>query len=603
MTDKHSEHTHPNRRRRRRLLAGLATAGLFIAALAGWLAMSGLEARTDLTVARAAVGRLRADLVSGNLERAERELAIAQRRAASARRNTSGPVWAIATRLPFVDRPTRTVRELASAADRLTHDVLPALTQAAQRLQRAASPGRGATVDLADLRAVPGRLADAAHHVKGIREGLSAAPAHTGIAGLNRARTELAQDISRLDKPLATAADVSRLLPRMLGAERPRRYFVALQTNAEARGTGGLVGAFGVLTADNGRLRFEDFASNEALPRAPEPVADLGRAFDLRYSDAKSTQLLANSNLSPHYPYAARIWTELWRHHTGRRADGAIATDPVGLATLLTATGPVPLPDGRQLTAANALDLTERQLYTDYPDKDTRKKALTRVAKSVGETLLHRRPNTSATMRALTTMAADGRLRVWSRHVPEQRQLATTPLGGVLPDTAAPFAYLVVNNAAASKLDYYLGRSLDYRLGPCQGTTRHTRVRIRLTNTAPARGLPDYVVYRGDAPHRTHIRGSNLAWASLYATRGAQLIKASIDGRTLLMSVHQERNHPVFSATVEIRPGRTRTLDLQLLEPASGAPPLTPAQPLARPQSATVSVAPCRTNRASPEGR
>ncbi len=38
----------------------------------------------------------------------------------------------------------------------------------------------------------------------------------------------------------------------MMGADGPRTYFMGFQTNAEARGTGGLLGGFGILRFDNG---------------------------------------------------------------------------------------------------------------------------------------------------------------------------------------------------------------------------------------------------------------------------------------------------------------------------------------------------------------
>ncbi|WP_172639110.1 DUF4012 domain-containing protein [Streptomyces tailanensis] len=592
MTDQPRPEHLPKRRRRRRLLTGGAGT-LLITAFAGWLVVTGFSAQADLEAARRAVDRLHADLQDGHAERPDSQLAEIRRHTAAARSSTSGIAWWLAARLPPTDRAARSARGIAAAADTIAHEVLPELTRAATTLRPAGTLVSGNGVDLAALATAAGPLTDADQKLTRVQAQLTALPKHSGIDRLDRARADLLQQTSRLTDAVGTAATAARLLPPMLGGDGPRRYFLALQTNAEARGTGGLVGAFAILAADHGRLRFEQFSPNNALPNAPKPVIELGPDFDRRYTDAQSTQLLANSNLSPHYPYAARIWTRMWQERTGIRLDGAIATDPVGLAHLLNVTGPVSLSDGRRLTAANAVALTERDLYTDYPDTKARKKALTRIADSVAESLTRRRLHAPGMFKALSTMATDGRLLVWSRHPGEQRLLADTALGGVLPDTSAPYAHLVVNNAAASKLDYYLHRRLDYRLGPCRNGIRKSTVRIRLTNSAPRTGLPDYVVYRGDDPQRTHVHGSNLLWTSLYTTQGAELAEATLNGRQLLMSVDRERKHTVFSTVLEIQPGQTHVLDIRLVEPAGTAPPLTRVQPLALPQTTTVSGKPC----------
>lgn len=595
MTDEpQSPPARSGRRLTLRLSAALAAGGLITLAGAAWLAVTARAAQTDLTEARAATSRLHADLTADDTRQARRELGLIQRRAAAARRSTCGPVWWAAGNVPLAGRPFRTVRGVAAAADELARSVLPPLIDAVEAVHPRTPLTSGDTVDLTAVRAAAGPLTDAASHLDAVTARLNRLPSHTGIARLDRARAELARQSARLSRVTAASATAARLLPPMLGDDRPRRYFLALQTNAEARGTGGLVGAFSILVADRGHLRFEQFTADDAIPLADRPVVSLGPDFDHRYGDAQSTQLMADSNLSPHFPYAARIWTGLWQQHTGQQLDGAIATDPVGLADLLAATGPVPVPGGPPLTAANAVVYTERDIYTRYPDTAARKQALTRVANSVAGTLAGQHLRPAAVFKALSAMADDGRLRIWSGHPEEEHHLAGTSVGGELPDTARPFAELVVNNVAAGKLDYYLARRLDYRLGPCKDGSRSATARIQLTNDAPPGGLPDYVVNRSDDPQHPHIRGSNLSWVSFYATRGAQLAGATLDGRPQLMAVDQERGHMVLSTTVETLPGQTRILELHLIEPATGAAPLTPTQPLARGQTTTVAAQPCR---------
>ena len=151
-----------------------------------------------------------------------------------------------------------------------------------------------------------------------------------------------------------------------------------------------------------------------------------------------------------------------------------------------------------------------------------------------------------------------------------------------------PFAGLVVNNAAGTKLDYYLDRKLDWRAGQCGPDGRDVTVTVTLTNRAPATGLPAYVTQRVDAPAYATRPGDNRLLVSYYATAGAGLASATLDGRAALVNSTTERGHPVFTLDVEIPRQSTRTLVLHLVEPPSTQPPFLLRQPLVGPLLTTV---------------
>jgi hypothetical protein len=151
----------------------------------------------------------------------------------------------------------------------------------------------------------------------------------------------------------------------------------------------------------------------------------------------------------------------------------------------------------------------------------------------------------------------------------------------------------VVENAAGSKLDYYLGRQISWTGGSCSGATRRTTVTVKLTNHAPASGLPDYVVVRADQGGAGAPRGSEMLLANLFATEGAQLAGLTLDGQPHPASLLRERGHPVYELSLQIDPGQTRTLTFTLIEPtASGAPRLD-VQPLVLPAPTRMAVPAC----------
>ncbi|MFD8416235.1 DUF4012 domain-containing protein [Streptomyces sp. NPDC059650] len=553
-----------------------------------WIGVTGLLARSELTQAGRDLDALRqsvavarapgsaAGKVPGPARVPEEAVRSAAVHAARAHRLTTGPAWYSAAELPLLGGPLRTVRGAAYAADRLASDVLSPLTGVLPQSTPHGSGG-GMSEALAALQRHGPEIARAADVVAEVRSDVHGLPRSTWLPAADRARAALQQQLDRLAPAMTDASLAARVLPSMLGTQGQRRYFLAFQNLAEARGTGGLPGAFAVLRADRGRLSFERFGNNTEMETA-KPDIDLGAEFNARYASSDPTHVWPNSNMSPHFPYAARIWAAAWRKHAGERVDGAIAVDPVTLSRLLQVTGPARMADGTELTADNVVDLTERASYAKYDDVARRKAFFVAAARAAAARLmgaLDDRRRLPALLVALNDAQGDGRLKVWSAHAAEQRLLESRPYSGTLPDAPGPFAGLVVNNAAGSKLDYYLDRSLTWEAGACSGSDRAVAVTMTLTNRAPASGLPAYVTIRADSPPYRTRPGDNRLQVSYYAGVGATLADATLDGRPALLASGVERGHSVFTLDLELPAGSRRTLVLHLLEPhADGAPTL-----------------------------
>jgi hypothetical protein len=243
------------------------------------------------------------------------------------------------------------------------------------------------------------------------------------------------------------------------------------------------------------------------------------------------------------------------------------------------------------VAADNVVDLSERTNYTTFPDPHKRKAFLLEVARAAAGRLLtaaedpQRRP---ALLLGLHEVLSNGQMTAWSTHRNEQRELESRPVGGSLPQSPEPYAGLVVNNAAGTKLDYYLDRTLDWYPGRCTATGREVTVKAVLANRAPSSGLPTYVTDRLDKPPYATRAGDNRLLVSYYATAGAKLIKATVDRQPALMTPGVERGHPVYTLDVEVPAGSSRTVRLHLLEPSADHAPTVLHQRLARPLRATV---------------
>jgi hypothetical protein len=412
---------------------------------------------------------------------------------------------------------------------------------------------------------------------------------------LRDARSQLQEQTSEIAKLMQNTALAARLAPSMMGVDGPRTYFMGFQTNAEARGTGGLLGGFGILRFDGGVPTVDTLAPNTKLDDKFAPT-DLGPEYAEQYGFANPTTDFRNSNMSSHFPYAAQIWKSMWAQQTGMNVDGVIAIDPVALSYVLGAVGPVTLPDGEEITRDNVVELTESTAYVRFPtDQPARKKYLQDIAGEVVKKMTGSVQSPRELLDALGKAVSEGRIAVWSSSPTDQKLLEETPLAHVVPDDPAPYAGVVINNLGGNKMDYYLKRGIEYAADGCGGATRNSTVTIRLTSTAPT-GLPDYVASSAGVVKNAPLNapsGTMVTSVRLVATKGATLRSALANGQRVPVFPDTERDHPSFEVQVAIPPGQSGELTFHLTEPTSAGAPRVPIQPLVDTVTPVVSVPVC----------
>jgi protein-tyrosine-phosphatase len=587
----------PGRRPGGPLRRGLLVAAgliLVLAAAGVWLTVRGLQAQREVTAARGDLAGVRTGLLTGDVVGARRSLAEAQRHTRRAAGLTGDPVWRTAAATPWVGDTADAVRTAATTVDKLTHTTLPVLVDAGAALAPARLRPSGDRVDLAALTGARPSLEAALVDLERARGRIDRFDSAWLPGRVSGALEDLRGELTATTGTLTGVTRATRVVPTMLGGSGRRRYLMIFQNNAEARGTGGLPGLYAVVTVDRGRIAVERLGSNTDLRNEGPLPLDLGAEYRALGGDTKP--VWANTNVDPDFPNAARLWLALWKRQTGQTLDGAIATDPIAVSYLMRATGPVRLPGGRAVSAANIAGLTMRDVYAEFPPGEQQNAFLRLVARTTVAALLTTRGDPRAALDELGRAVGERRLMVYSAHTAEQRELAATALGGTLPDAAGPYAYLVVNNSAGSKMDFYLARSIRYEGGACSGGQRTTRLTISLRNAVgPDARLPDYVTqWLGtDAEGRPQPRGHVVLRASVFGPRGAAFTRVTIDGRPVPVASAQEDGRPVWSFPVDLAPGRRQTTVFEIVEPASGAAPVIPVQPLVRGQAVQTAMTPC----------
>ncbi|USC18346.1 DUF4012 domain-containing protein [Rhodococcus aetherivorans] len=574
---KTDEQIAAERHKRRTVAIGCTAGAVVVVGLGTWLAYEGLQAKSSLEQARDYATSSKEALLAGDTETALRTAGDADKYAKQAQDSTHSLPWNIAAAIPWLGSPFASSQQMSDVVTGLTSDVLVPAVDAGS----AVSPDQlildGARINLAALRDAAPVLettAAAAAELDARAQNIDG----TYLGPIDDARVQLQDQTAELSGLLHNTSLAAEIAPAMLGADGPRSYFIGFQTNAEARGTGGLLGGFGIVRATGGVVRVDDISRRDFM--GPFQPIDLGPDFQRTYGHSQPTTRAVNSNVSSHFPYAAQIWQSLWLQESGERVDGAVATDPVALSYVLEVVGPVILQDGEKITADNVVELTESNAYSRFGDNQAaRKQYLERVASAVVQKMTGSISRPQALLEALGRAAGEGRLAVWSANPDEQAVLADTPLGHTVPDDPAPYAGVVVNNLGGNKLDYHLRREIEYTASSCRGDTRTSTVAVRLTNDLPAGNFTNYVAGMFDNPVGAPF-GSNLTDLSLVATRGAKLDKVTVNGTAAMSFTGRELGHPVYSVQFAIPRGETVEVVFELTEPTAGGEATVPVQPL-----------------------
>ena len=349
--------------------------------------------------------------------------------------------------------------------------------------------------------------------------------------------------------------------PALAGADTPKKYLVAFQNSAEARGTGGILGAFAIVDMNKGSFSVVRTGSNAVLYSLKDLPVKVPAEFTKLYG--KNPAILQNSNLSPHFPYGAEIWMGLWKKQFGEQLDGVIAVDPSSLSYVLKATGPITLASGEIITSDNVVAETLQKAYKRYEkDNNARKQYLVDIMNAAATKITSGQYSKIEMAKAIKRGLIENRILLYSRDQVAQKELSTVRLGGFLSKEPNNEYRTVIQNIDASKLDYYLKRSVVVETTSCKNT-QQTQVRVRLTNTLKSGvGLPAYVLTRADKGKPADlVTGQHRFKLFIYGPTNAKLVSVSRENREDgLGGGSTERGRPIYVADVDLAPGESEEL-------------------------------------------
>ena len=558
----------PARRSSRRLVWMIvATVTVAILVIVGLAGISVLGVRRHLLAGRDALSRGKDELIDGDATAAREDFESADQ-AFTAAADGSRSIWlSLVDAIPLLGNTPEAIRAVADAGVK-TSEAAGGLADAVAELPG----GLGALAPTAEGIPIDrlSALTDAAGHADELTgaalETLGSAPTGFVLGPVASARSDALAELSKLHRQLHAGSLILQRLPSFLGADGPRRYVFGASNPAELRGTGGLIGAYAILTLDHGRLSFSDFRPIQSLPRpdvsdVPSPSPEYADHYDFYRS---GLGLWVNTNMTPDYPLAADAFWLTYEAATGEDVDGVVLADPFALKALMAVTDPISVSGtGIELTDKNIVSFVSNKAYARFETNDQRKLVLGRVAQAVLTGFLENDADPQAKVRALWKAFDDGHVLAWSADDRMQRGLALTAVGGAFAPSGTDAISVVTNSASGTKLDFYQERTVTYDVRLRGGGTAAATLTVDMLNDSPTSGLPPYVI----GPYKDYSTraGENVAVVDLYCDRGCALRNATRGGEPVELSRYRMDGYPFFEDYVRTASGDTASITADLV--------------------------------------
>lgn len=484
-------------RRKKAIRLALASAASLLLIAVGWTAYSVWQVSQDLRDSRTFANRMVAAVTQSQYDQMAREGDLLFASARSAAERTGGWWWGVMSSAPVLGDDAAAIAAVSASIDQATSQAVVPLLRTLRVVDRVSVDGRLDTDLMDDLQPEAQAGADA---IRAASAELEELDPDRYLDSVGEAVAEWKIVVGQAARTAQDAAVTLDVLPDLVGAERPQRFLLVFENNAEVRATGGLPGSWSLVEADEGRLEILRQGSgggiDEAVSRVPttSPAERSlwGPQLGLYFRDA---------NMTSDFPRAAELMRQHWSAFGGAPIDGVVSVDVVSLAYLLEGLGPVEV-SGVNVTDANVRQALLNGIY-ERLEPDVADAVFEEFARVVVDRL-----TTSDILSAPDLLIGVGRSIVEDRlHVAwfdEELagELARTRLSGAFETRASrtPLVDVTLNDATGSKMSYFLRHEVDVTAVGCEAGRQVLEGTMRIWQTvrpSEARGFDDYVTGGG----------------------------------------------------------------------------------------------------------
>lgn len=422
----------------------------------------------------------------------------------SMKAKTSSPLWAAASFIPVYGSDINAARTMIDALSDVSSN---ALVPMADNLSQA-TPGKlfqDGMINVSALQAVADSLSSSSKVFKSANEKVQDI-GDTHISQVTELVDKAKDGFATLNGAVDAAEKVAPVLPQMLGANgQTRHYLVLAMSNVEIRACGGFPGSRGVMSVTDGKLELGDFVKVDMMkePLSPLPITDEeANLFTTGWGLTGFNTLgytMGDVTMTPDYPRAAQLASDMQKAIVGDDIDGAFAVDPVFLQYMLGVVGGTQLPDGTVVDGSNAAKVLLHDIYWNYPVEE-QDAIFAAVAGSAFNKIVDELGSSDITKiaAAIEKGASEGRILMYSRNDDEEKAAKALGISGALQNdpSEAPILGVYVNNYSYSKMDWFLDKrtSIDSAVENADGsTTYHVTTTLKNTMTSQEKAeMPGY---------------------------------------------------------------------------------------------------------------
>ena len=548
---------------RRGVRIGIIVALVVVVGSTAWLGSRVLMVKGELEASQALVERLQTEATAFDLTALTQTSDELHERTARAAAGTRDVTWRIAEVVPFLGSNLFAVRAITESLDEIVDEVAVPGVQLASELSGGSDDSAGFSLE--PISGLPALASTARAVLAESVERIDKVNTTTTIGAVTSVVERVDGVINDANEALISAGPAIDAAGDIVGTNGKRTYLLAFQNNAESTALGGSAASYTAMNVENGKIEIAAQANSGDFVEGVPVDVDV----DQSALDIYGSYLVDHINTStsrPDFPTAASIMNAFWERDQGSSVDGVISVDPLALALILNATGPITLPSGDVIDTNNAAALLTNGVYMRYPSNEEAPLAdafFAEAASTIINTIMAGDFDVPSMMTALTAAIDQGSVMAWSSHPDEQTLLDNTRIQGTLPATndEATVMGVYFRDTSASKIDYYLLTDKATSSTVCStpdNPTFTTSVTLQSSLTEQeADDLPQYVASRDwlGSKFRTEV--------FVYGPVGATITSAIVDKEglgTVKTGEHDDLGRPVVSFAAFLAPGEVTTV-------------------------------------------
>lgn len=475
--------------------------------------------------------------------------------------HTSGPMWWLAARTPWVKDQVIPIQAAAAALHAVAAEALLPLAQADGLDALAAPDLSGGAIDPYLLEPYREDLANAQAVLEEQQAALAAVDTTNTREEIAAPLAQLSSQIDEMLPLLTTASLVAELFPELLAGEKT--YIVAVQNNAEPRATGGIPGALVELHVTDGVIELGDYRAAGELVTYPDLVTELTESEANLFGDLLA-QYPQNANLTPQFSRTAEILSAFWVEDGLPAPDGVISLDPVAIAGMLDDSAVIEVA-GVEITSANAPEVLLRDSYELFPDPQDSDDFFAAAAGVLFQAAL----GGSSVVDGLLEGVESDRVSLWMAGADAQGVVEALGVAGNHATDGEELG-VFLNDGSGSKIGYYIDRAYTLEYATCEATEATLTVTLTHAFDGDPDDLPDYVSGADNFVPTGEFHSQVL----VYYPEGwtATAVAADGDPASTFQTLHDDRL--VMRSWAALAPGETYQLTITFQLPAGSSPRL-----------------------------